>query len=311
MGGNRMAIFVQRIVVYNTDDENIVSATGKYFGGRLKLTGVYQNRITPDPEDLVVINIPWDIIQMTYIEIPEVKKYSDMIRLAGLEIRRITDISDKINIGILKSLSGKTLALFTKQTDYLRYKEANNLSFEPDVAYPNLLSELLLIKKLPGRWAYVVLGRKSSGIILMEGEYFINIRIIDLLVEEIEKIVVEETGFTLYEIENSGNEELLNSARKIILSIENDVRTQIERELIITLNTTEFEKFNIQQLSGIVIVCDYKLIKDIFYNETSIFFGKVSEPVFLTKINKKIPLSMAALLYRGGLEFGKVKSFKW
>ncbi|MFN6991263.1 MAG: hypothetical protein ACK4MM_00935 [Fervidobacterium sp.] len=306
-----MAIFTNRIVVYNTDDENFPSVSAKYFGGRIKLTGVYQSRIKPDPEDLIVVNVPWDIIQMTYTDVPDVKSYKDVVKLAELEVRRLTDINEGINVGVLKCVAGKMLALYTRRSDYLRYKEVNNFDFEPDVAYPNILSELLLIKKLPGIWAYVVLGMKNSGIVLMENDNFVNLRIIELLVEDIDKIIVEETGFSLREVENSGSEDLINSAAKILSSIEDDIRTQIERELIITLNTAEFEKLTIQQLSGIVIVCDYKLIKNVFSNEASIFFGKLSDPVFVTRLNKKISLSTSALVYRGGMELGKVKSFNW
>ncbi|MFN3692390.1 MAG: hypothetical protein ACK4R7_05820, partial [Fervidobacterium sp.] len=172
-----MAIFSHRIMVYNTDDENFPAVSAKYFGGSIKLTSVYQSKIKPDPEDLVVVNIPWDIIQMAYIDVPNVKKYKDVLRLAGLEIRRLMDINEEVNVGVLKSIAGKMLALFIRRSDYMRYKEVNNFDFEPDVAYPNILSELLLIKKLPGIWAYIVLGTKNSGIVLMENDSFINLRV--------------------------------------------------------------------------------------------------------------------------------------
>jgi len=308
-----VGIFVHEILVYNSEQSEYGTLSANYFSGNIKIKGFYQQPISPDPESMVVINIPWDIIQTTYIELPPVKNYSEMKKIAELEIRRLMDLNEEINLSCIPTVYGKTLVLFVRKSDYDRYKMSRNISFEPDVAYPNILSELLVTKKFPGYWMYLVLGRMSSGIVVMNNNSIINVRILDFSMEDISKIVKEETGFELFEIERSENEELTKAAKRIVDSISIDVLSQIERELIIATNTTEIEKIDIQMISGIVVVCDFKIMRDIILGFEGNFRGKFSEPVLLfpTKDKNKIGLADLGLIYRGGIEIGKVKSIKW
>jgi len=48
--------------------------------------------------------------------------------------------------------------------------------------------------------------------------------------------------FEIFEIENSGNEELIGQAKKIVDSITYDILGIVGREVIISINTTEQEK---------------------------------------------------------------------
>jgi hypothetical protein len=179
------------------------------------------------------------------------------------------------------------------------------------VAYPNILAELLIVKKLPGRWVYIVLGEHTSGIVIMNGEHILNVRMIDLSLNEINHIVREETGFEIFEIENSGNEELIGQAKKIVDSITYDILGIIGREVIISINTTEQEKLSIEMIDGISLVCRSSIIKEAILSTESDIKSKLSEAILTVLPHPQLSLADLGLLYRGGLELGKVKSITW
>ncbi|MGB9613888.1 MAG: hypothetical protein ACPL3B_00070 [Fervidobacterium sp.] len=306
-----MGIFRYRVLVYNTDQNEYGTVSASYFAGRMKITGIFQQPIIPDPEDIVVVNIPWDIIQTVYVELPPMKNIRERNKIAELEIRRLMDIHDELSVSTIPSLFGKTLVFFVKKSDYVHFKISKNINFEPDVAYPNIFSELLLLRKFPGYWLYLVLGKTLSGIVVMHDQFIINTRIFDFSVDDINSVIKEETGFALDEIETSGNVDLLNTAQRIIESLSSDILARLERELIISINTTEIEKITINQVSGIMIVCDSTLIRNNVISSQGSFEGKFSEPDYILSPQNRISLSDLGLLYRGGLEIGKVKSIKW
>ncbi len=306
-----LGIFKHRILVYNFDTSENSTLIATYFGGRVFVNAFSEGRLYPDPEDVVVINLPIDIIQTAFIELPPVKNEKDTKRIVELELRSNADITDEINVGYVKSVHNKVLALYVKKTDYTQYKLSKNIEFEPDVAYPNIFSELLITKKLPGYWMYLVLGRLNSAIVIMNGDRVIGLRIIDFALEDINRIIKEETGFEMLEIEQSGNEELMESVKKIVESLSADIIGLIERELIISINTTEVEKLSINQITGIALICDFSMVKEIILQSQWNFREKVSEAITLFNIPKRLTFSDIGLLYRGGLEFGKVKSIRW
>lgn len=306
-----MGIFRHRILVYNFDQSSYSTLAGTYFGGKISINGYSQGSLFPDPEDIVVINLPLDIIQTAFIELPPVKNEKDAKRIVELELRSVADISEEINVGYVRSVQNKVFALYVRKSDYLQYKLSRNIEFEPDVAYPNVFSELVITKKLPGYWMYLVLGRTNSGIVIMNGSNIIGMRIIDFSLEDINRIVKEETGFEILEIERSGNEELIETTRKIIESLFADVVGLIEREIIISINTLEIEKITINQITGIALICDFNILRELILQSQWNFREKVSEAITVLNIPNKITFADAGLLYRGGLELGKVKSIKW
>ncbi|MEN3043063.1 MAG: hypothetical protein ABDH59_07210 [Fervidobacterium sp.] len=305
-----MGIFKHRILVYNLDQPENHILSGSYFGRNIFVKGYSEQRLLPDPEDIVVMNLPFDIIQTAFIELPAVKNEKDMRRIVELELKSIADINDEINVGYVKSIQNKVLALYVKRSDYLQYKLSKNINFEPDVAYPNIFSELIIVKKLPGYWMYLVLGRMNSGVVVMNGDKIIGIRIIDFALEDINKIVKEETGFGISEIERSDNEDLIEAARKIIDTLSPDIVGLLERELIISINTTEIEKITINQIAGLCLICDLKVLKEAIL-QLQWSFQKVTEAITILNIPQRLTFADAGLLYRGGVELGKVKSIRW
>lgn len=306
-----LGIFKHRILVYNFDQSSCSTLVSTYFGGKISVKGFSTGSLFPDPEDIVVMNLPLDIIQTAFIELPPVKSEKDAKRIVELELKSVTDISEDINVGYIKSVQNKVLTLYVRKSDYLQYKLSRNIEFEPDVAYPNIFSELLITKKFPGHWMYLILGRTNSGIVIMNGNSIIGIRIIDFSLEDINRIVKEETGFEVLEIEQSGNEELIETARKIMETLSSDIIGLIERELIIAINTTEIERITINQVTGIALICDFTMLKELILQSQWNFREKVSEAITILNIPRKLALADAGLLYRGGLELGKVKSIKW
>ena len=315
-----MGIFRNRIMAYNIsnfgakNNQYVEVLSGLFSRNKIRIKNYFPQIIQPDPEDLVVVNVPWDIIRMAFVELPPIKKEEEKLKLAELEVRRITGINEDLNVGYIPSAGGKVLVLYSTMADLIKFLNSSSIMFEPDVAYPNILSEILLINKLPGYWAYLVLGKYTSGIVIMNGGTVLNIRIIDFPFEDINHIVQEETGFDIFEIEKSGNEDLIETSRKILSTISLDISSEIEREIIITVNTTEVEKVTVDQLTNIAIVSDSQILTDTLINEErnqSVLQGKFVEPVFKIPIKKNYPLSQIGLLYRGGLELGKVKSIRW
>ncbi|AMW33231.1 hypothetical protein NA23_08270 [Fervidobacterium islandicum] len=306
-----MGILSNRVVAYSLNDGQINTAVAKYRGGKLRIKSYYPQFILPDPEDITVVNVPWDIIQMIFLELPPTKKEKDRIRAAELEIRRIYNLSEDLIVSCIPSLFGKCLTFFLKRTDFFRYLSSYNIDFIPDVAYPNILAELLIAKKLPGRWIYIVLSEYSSGIVIMNGENILNVRMIDFSLNEVNHLIKEETGFELFEIENSGNEELIGYAKRIVGSIIYDILAIINREVIITINTTELEKLSVEMVDGISMVCRSTVLKEALLSTDSDFKSKLSEAVFSFRPHAELTIADLGLLYRGGLELGKVKSITW
>jgi len=306
-----LGIFSYRVVTYNLNDGQINTTIANYRGGKLRIKNYYPQFVLADPEDITVINIPWDIIQMTFLELPPTKKERDRIRAAELEIRRIYNLSEDLIISCIPSAFGKCLVFFLKKSDFFRFLSSYNIDFIPDVAYPNILAELLIVKKFPGRWVYVVLGEHTSGIVIMNREHILNVRMIDLSLNEINHIVKEETGFEIFEIENSGNEELIGQAKKIVDSITYDILGIIGREVIISINTTEQEKLSIEMVDGISLVCRSSIIKEAILSAEFDFKSKLSEAILTLRPHPQLSLAELGLLYRGGLELGKVKSITW
>jgi hypothetical protein len=301
------------VVTYSLNDGQINTTIAKYHLGKLRVKNYYPQFVLADPEDITVINIPWDIIQMAFLELPPTKKERDRIRAAELEIRRIYNLSEDLIISCIPSAFGKCLVFFLKKSDFFRFLSSYNINinFIPDVAYPNILAELLLVKKLPGRWVYIVFSEHTSGIVIMNGENILNVRMIDLSLNEINHIVKEETGFEIFEIENSGNEELIGQAKKIVDSITYDILGIIGREVIISINTTEQEKLSIEMIDGISLVCRSSIIKEAILSTESDIKSKLSEAILTVLPHPQLSLADLGLLYRGGLELGKVKSITW
>lgn len=306
-----LGIFKHRLLIYNFDKFENSTLMATYFGGTIFVNAFLEERYFPDPEDISIINIPLDIIQTAFIELPPVKNGKDVKRILELELKSVADISDEINFGYIKSVQNKVLAIYVKRSDYIQYKLTKNIEFEPDVAYPNIFSELVIIKKFPGYWMYLVLGRFNSAIVIMNGDRIIGLRIIDFALEDINRVIKEETGFDMIEIEQSGNEDLIETVKKIIESLSADIIALIEREMIISINTTEVEKISINQIAGVAVICDFNIVRDIILQSQWNFRDRISEAITLFKIPKKLTFSDVGLLYRGGLEIGKVKSIKW
>lgn len=312
-------MFRRRIFAYNflsvfDDRKRVDLLVGEKRSSTLKVVGYFEQVIQPDPEDLVVVNVPWEIIRTASIELPPMKNEVDRRKLAEIEIRRLFDIGvEQIEVGILPSFGDRAFALFVETEEFQRFLGSTGLSIEPDVAFPTILSELLVVARLPGYWAYFVLGKTVSGTVLTFNEGVLNLRISEMTGDDIDKIVQDETGFSLLEIETTGNEELLSAARRIVESLAMEIVSAIEREVIITVNTTETIKLTPDQLEGLVVVCDSTLLSEAILNysvEHEVFRRRVSQPVLRFRLRKRYPHASVGLLYRGGLELGKVKSLR-
>uniref|UniRef100_A0A7C4CDH1 Pilus assembly protein PilM n=1 Tax=Fervidobacterium thailandense TaxID=1008305 RepID=A0A7C4CDH1_9BACT len=313
-----MKILQKRVAAYNFSDtglptQNLEVAFANVKGKRLKIVDYGRTMKVPDYEDVIVVNLPWDILRTAFLELPLIPRKKDLLNLAAIEIKRIYDFVSDIEVALLPSAAGKQLAIFVEKTDLNRYLSTIGIGVEPDVAYPDLFSELLLIQKYPGYWVYFIMGKSVSGTVLMFGDMILNVRIHELALNSIDRIVLEETGFELCEIERSENSELHKKAQKIVESLVGELMTEAEREVIITVNTTEVEKVALEQIDGVVFVTNSQIISNsLLSSEYEMYLRrKLTSPSLRMEIPKNLSLSIAGLLYRGGLEFGRVKSLSW
>lgn len=313
-----MRILQKRVAAYNFSDaglptQNLEVAFANVKGNSLKIVDYGRTMKVPDYEDVVVVNLPWDILRTAFLELPLIPREKDLLNLAAIEIKRMYDFVSDIEVALLPSAAGKKLAIFVEKNDLNRYLSTIGIGVEPDVAYPDLFSELLLIRKYPGYWVYFIMGKSVSGTVLMFGDMILNVRIHEMALNLIDRIVLEETGFELCEIERSENSELCEKARKIVESLVGELMTEAEREVIITVNTTEVEKVTLEQIDGVVFVTNSQIISNsLLSSEYEMYLRrKLTSPSLRIEIPKNLSLSIAGLLYRGGLEFGRVKSLSW
>ncbi len=301
------------ICVFKTPSEK-TSCRALYKSGKVIIKEISNETfIQPDVEDIVIVEIPLEIIRTSVLEPPAVRKEKEIQNFIILELSRMLEINAKIVASHIKTLGNKLYVFYMFEEELKRY--LSEFPAEPDIVYPQFLSQLILLKKLPGTWAHIVLGNEASNISIFENDYILNTRIAELGLKYVFEMIKEETSFSLNEIERSNNVELLEQAEKIIESILPDLVSELEREIFVALNTTTLRKITINDLDGVVVVCDSKkiirLLRKYSENEGG-FNSKLVEPIFIfNNILDFGDTGLLGLLYRGGLEFGKVKSIRW
>jgi len=134
-----LGIFLYRVVTYSLNDGQINTTIAKYRVGKLKIKNYYPQFVLADPEDITVINIPWDIVQMTFLELPPTKKERDRIRAAELEIRRIYNLSEDLVVSCVPSAFGKCLVFFLKNLI-----SSDSLVHTISILYPTWLIQTFL-----------------------------------------------------------------------------------------------------------------------------------------------------------------------
>ncbi|HCL98671.1 MAG TPA: hypothetical protein DHW87_02765, partial [Fervidobacterium sp.] len=86
-----MGIFRNRIMAYNIsnfgakNNQYVEVLSGLFSRNKIRIKNYFPQIIQPDPEDLVVVNVPWDIIRMAFVELPPIKKEEEKLKLAELE----------------------------------------------------------------------------------------------------------------------------------------------------------------------------------------------------------------------------------
>ncbi|QTA37632.1 hypothetical protein JYK00_07830 [Thermosipho ferrireducens] len=285
---------------------------------KLKISsyGVLQKEFKQHIEDIIVVNIPWDLLLHVKIETPPITNEKELKKFLKFEIsQNISMETNEFFFDYLPSQGGITHALVIKNSDLTLFLEniyEKNVP-EPDILYPDILRELLPVKKFPGVWIYFILSKEYSGTVIMDSDKFLNIRFSELSLQNVSQIILDETGFTLFEIEESRNEELTSEARKIFTVLMQDLLAEIERDMLVTINTTG-ENFNIDMVEGISIISESSLFYEILRENidfTTLIREKYMAPDFIIQIKKNTLTGLTGLLLRGGYELGKVKSLQW
>jgi len=118
-----LGIFRNRIMAYNIsnfgakNNQYVEVLSGLFSRNKIRIKNYFPQIIQPDPEDLVVVNVPWDIIRMAFVELPPIKKEEEKLKLAELEVRRITGINEDLNVGYIPSAGGKVLVLYSTMAE--------------------------------------------------------------------------------------------------------------------------------------------------------------------------------------------------
>ncbi len=301
------------ISVFKKSTEN-VSVKATYKGGNLKIKEIFYNQFhQPDIEDIVVIEVPLEILRTTIMEVPPVRKEKEIGNLVFLELSRSLDTNSKIVFSYLRTILNKLYVFYMFEEELNRY--LSDYPVEPDIVYPQFFSELILLRKVQGTWVYVILNSDSSNVSIFENGNLLNTRVSELALKDIFDMLKEETGFNLKDIESSKNIELIEQSEKIIETVLPDLISEIQREIYVALNTTNLKKITINDLDGVIIICKSRIILELlkkYSKEEGAFNSKLNEPIFIfNNVLDFDDIGLLGLVYRGGLEFGKVKSLLW
>ncbi|MBO8160132.1 MAG: hypothetical protein H0Z24_00725 [Thermosipho sp. (in: Bacteria)] len=309
-----MSLLGRRIISFDVKDNHILYGLGNYSFGKVKVKkfGEFDSNIKFEPDDLIVVNLPWDLILHLTIDVPGITKEKELREYLTIEISQNLGIDgDELYFDYVKPFTEKANVFVVKKMDLHLYLEKLT-SYgipEPDVIYPDILKEMILLTKFTGLNLYFIISQDYSGTIIMTDNNFDFMRFSYLTLEYINRVTSDEFGMNLYEIEKSDDIELKDRVRQFLKPLTIDLISEIEREALISINSTDGQ-VTTEILNGITIVTDSKLINESIeqnYALGEILKQKYISPHFKFLMDDMTNIGCMGLLMRGGMEIGKVK----
>ncbi|ABR31586.1 hypothetical protein SU69_08830 [Thermosipho melanesiensis] len=305
----------RRVIAVDFHSENdIYFGALEYFFGKSKVLFLkdWESTFEITVDDFVIVNIPWDYILNLKIDLPSVKNKKELEKLILLEISQSLGVQpNEFFFDYILNPNGKANVFIIKKEDFHAYFQVlsqRNIP-EPDVVYPDFLKESLMFNKLPGYNIQFFINKNSSGILVFNNSELMEIRYSDFNLNNLSGILLDELGYTLYELEYLDDEDLINDGKTFITGIFNDLLSLIEREIFVTVNSMD-EKIGIDSIQTIQIVTDSNILNEFIrerYTESSLLLNRFYFQDLSKILRNYRYLGVLGLLKRGGINFGKVE----
>ncbi|MDK2885770.1 MAG: hypothetical protein PWP54_328 [Thermosipho sp. (in: thermotogales)] len=279
---------------------------------KIKEMGEFNSNIKFQDDDLIVVNLPWDLILHLSIEVPGIKKEKELKEFLQIEVSQNLGMEpDELYFDYIKPFTDKINVFVVKKYELNQYLE--NISSvgipEPDILFPDIIKEMLMIKRYVGLNMYFVITSDYSGTLILMDNDLKFLRFSYLTLEYLNRVVYDEFGEGIYNIEKFGDMELKNRVKQFLKPLIVDFISEIEREILISVNSTEGE-ISTDILNGIIIVTDSKLVNNAIeenYSLGDILSKKFVSPHLIFTVEEYSYLGCLGLMVRGGNEIGKVK----
>ncbi|WP_073072937.1 hypothetical protein [Thermosipho atlanticus] len=203
-----MSIIGRKIISFDVKNNHINYGIGNYLFGRVRVKkfGEYKSNIKFEIDDLIVVNLPWDLILHLSIETPGIVNEKQLREYLSIEISQNLGIdSSELYFDYVKPISDKINVFVVKEADlkvYLEKIKSQGIP-EPDVAYPDILKEVLVLQKYVGLNLYFIVTNDYSGTLILMDKNLRHMRFSYLTLEYLNKVVTDEFGINIYETEKS------------------------------------------------------------------------------------------------------------
>lgn len=307
-------LFGRRIISFDVRNNGLYYSIGNYMFNKVKIKemGEFNSNIKFQDDDLIVVNLPWDLILHLSIEVPGIKKEKELKEFLQIEVSQNLGMEpDELYFDYIKPFTDKINVFVVKKYELNQYLE--NISSvgipEPDILFPDIIKEMLMIKRYVGLNMYFVITSDYSGTLILMDNDLKFLRFSYLTLEYLNRVVYDEFGEGIYNIEKFGDMELKNRVKQFLKPLIVDFISEIEREILISVNSTEGE-ISTDILNGIIIVTDSKLVNNAIeenYSLGDILSKKFVSPHLIFTVEEYSYLGCLGLMVRGGNEIGKVK----
>ncbi|MBO8138897.1 MAG: hypothetical protein J7J43_06560 [Thermosipho sp. (in: Bacteria)] len=307
-------IFGRRIISFDIRNKNVFYGIGNYMFNKVKIKEMneFNSNLKFQSDDLIVVNLPWDLLLHLSIDVPGITKEKELKEYLQIEVSQNLGMEpEELYFDYVKPFVDKINVFVVKKYELNQYLD-NITSFgipEPDILYPDILKEMLMLKRFVGLNLYFVISNDYSGTMILMDNNLKFMRFSYLNLEYLNRIIHDEFGESIYDIENSNDPELIDRTKQFLKSLIVDFISEIEREILISINSTNGEVSS-DILNGITIITDSKLVNDSIeenYTLGEILSKKFVGPQLNFSIENYSYLGCMGLLVRGGNEIGKVK----
>ncbi|ANQ54541.1 hypothetical protein BG95_00180 [Thermosipho sp. 1063] len=308
-------ILGKRIISFDfRNDNEIFYGSLEYFFGKTRLSSFkeWDLDFQPTVDDIIVVNIPWDYILNLKIPLPAVKNKKEIDKLLLLEITQNLGIQpEQIYYDYLITSNNIANVFVVKKEELQNYFQnlyAKKIP-EPDILYPDFFKESILLSRFPGYSMQLFINKKYSGMLVFNDSDLIEVRYSDLSLKNFDEVLLDEFGYSIYELEYIDDETLIKDVKAFLMNFFSDFLSLIEREVFITINSME-EKIGLENIQTIQIVTDSNIINELLkehYDDSTLLLNRFFFQDFIPLVKHYRFLGVLGLLKRGGISVGKIK----
>ncbi|MBZ4649713.1 hypothetical protein [Thermosipho sp. (in: thermotogales)] len=303
----------RRLVGFDIIGSKVYQAVGEYFFGKIKIKELreYNGDFEFEVDDLIIVNIPWDLILNLNLQMPMIKKRKDIENYIVLEVSQNFNLeSSEFSFDFLKTSNGLEVFVVRKAdlNEYFHKLESMKIP-EPDIVCPDFFKESLLLSKFPGYNIEFFINSEYSGLIILNGSSIESVRYSELSLKYLNDLCNDEFGYNLYEVEDLDDEALKEDVSRFLYNFLGDMFSLIEREIFVSLNSSQ-KQLTIEDIQSGFVYTDSELVNKLIfehYTDSEIFNKIFTARNFKYPVIKPKYLGSLGLITRGGFEFGKFK----